>query len=241
MRYTYARKNLADFIKFFVGEFDNWEQVEQERAMRMLPGEGGGHEHIHCSVVPLAADLLFARYYFNGDPRVVFRSRLYRVHVSDTCTRGLVEMRIFRFYEETERKLKQANYDMDAIQWHEDDVYDWLRGCEVYWERYQPDPATEDDASKRLGIDAGPRFVGYMKGGGCELYSRELGGRIRVMDDLLLTKEELWVADRGFDEHGNFVYGNRRGVPYKMKRVHPGGHAEWTLSETAKPPEGYVP
>lgn len=241
MRYSYARKNLAEFLELFLGEFDNYEQVRMERCADMFPRDGGGHEHIHCSIVQLSPDLLFARYYFNGDPSHVFRSRVYKLKVSDDCTRGIVEMRIFRFYEETERKLKAESYDVNAIEWGDGDVYDWLEGCEVYWERYEPEEHAQDDASKRLGIEPGRRFVGYMKGGGCELYSRELGGRIRVMDDLLLTKEDLWVADRGFDEHDNFVYGNRRGVPYKMKRVHSDSQAAWTLSASQPPPDGYVP
>lgn len=206
----------------------------------MLPRDGGGHEHIHCSVVSLTPRLLFARYYFNGDPSRVFRSRVYQVNTPESSDGRVVEMRIFRFYEETEQRLKGCNYDVSAVEWHNDDIYDWLEGCEVYWERYQPQAGERDEASVRLGIEPGTRFVGYMKGGGCELYSRELGGRIRVMDDLLLTAEDLWVADRGFDEHNNFVYGNRRGVPYKMKRVRSDGELAWTLSAKAQPPEGYV-
>lgn len=239
MRYTYGRSNLAEFTSLFVGEWDNYHQIRQERDGGMLPGDGGGHEHIHCSITQIGPELLFARYYFNGNPSIVFRSRLYRVHVPDNSDRGIVEMNIYRFYEETERELKRQNYNINAIEWDDDDVYDWLAGCEVYWERYAPED--DDDAGRMLGIERGPRFVGYMKGGGCELYSREIGGRIRVMDDLLLTSGQLWVADRGFDESQNFVYGNRRGVPYKMTRIREDGPLAWTLSATAPPPEGYMP
>lgn len=219
------------------GEFDNYDQIKGEREANMFPGEGGGHEHIHCSIVGLDNNMLFAKYYFNGDPSVVFRCRLYQVMAADRHGRGVVEMKIFRFYEETERRLKAANYEIKGICWDGDDVYDWLEGCEVYWEKYTP--GLDDDGSRQLGIDPGPRFVGYMEGGGCELYSREIGGRIRVMDDLLLTQRELWVADRGFDEQGRFVYGNRRGVPYKMVRVTEGDDNDWTMSADAEAPAGY--
>lgn len=238
MRYTYARKNLDEFIHLFQGEFDNYHQIAQERRAGMFAGDGGGHEHIHCSIQRISPDLLFARYYFNGDPNIVFRSRLYRVCMCDQSERGLIEMRIFRFYEETEQRLKANNYDIHAIQWSDDDVYDWLEGCEVFWEHYLP--AEDDVAGQMLGIQPGSRFVGYMKGGGCEFYSREIGGRIRVMDDLLLTSQDLWVADRGFDEHDNFVYGNRRGVPYKMRRVGKGDENEWTIHADQQPPDGYI-
>jgi CpeT/CpcT family (DUF1001) len=238
-RYVQSQKHRTEFLAFFQGEFDNYEQIAEQRARGIFPVEGGGHEHIHCSLTVLNDDMLFARYYFNGNPSVVFRSRLYRICVSDASERGIIEMRIFRFYEETERKLKASNYDISAIEWNDDDMYDWLRGCEVFWERYEPLQGDCDVGCRKLGIANGPRFVGYMKGGGCELYSREIDGRIRVMDDLLLTSRDLWVADRGFDETGHFVYGNRRGIPYQMKRVDPDGPAAWTLS-TAPAPDGYV-
>lgn len=241
MRYSYAQQNLADFLQFFCGEFDNYEQIAMERAADMMPREGGGHEHIHCSLTQVSNDMLFARYYFNGDPSFVFRSRLYKVNVSDASDRGIIEMKIYRFYEETEQLLKSNNYDLDAVSWNDDDVYDWLEGCEVYWEAYRPPDEVSDDACRQLEIQSGTRFVGYMKGGGCELYSNEIQGRIRVMDDLLLTRDDLWVADRGFDDDNNFVYGNRRGIPYKMKRVHQGDMNAWTLSANAPAPEGYVP
>jgi CpeT/CpcT family (DUF1001) len=239
VRYARAKKHCAEFLAFFQGEFDNYEQIAEQRAKGIFPVDGGGHEHIHCSLTVLNEDMLFARYYFNGDPSVVFRSRLYRIYVSDTSESDVIEMRIFRFYEETERKLKASNYDISAVEWDDGDVYDWLQGCEVFWERYEPPMGTEDAGCRQLGIADGPRFVGYMKGGGCELYSREIDGRIRVMDDLLLTSRDLWVADRGFDESGQFVYGNRRGIPYQMKRVDLNGPAAWTLS-TGPAPDGYV-
>lgn len=240
LQYAHAKENLERFVGLFSGEFDNYEQIRLERAQGMYPREGGGHEHIHCSIKQIAPDLLFAKYYFNGNSSQVFRSRLYQVNARDDSERGVIEMRIFRFYEETERTLKAANYNIDAIQWDRNDVYDWMQGCEVFWERYVPPADERDEACKVLGIEGGPRFVGYMKGGGCEVYSREIGARIKVMDDLLLTNEDLWVADRGFDLNDHFIYGNRLGIPYKMKRVRRGSSAEWTLSTTHSPPEGYV-
>jgi len=49
------------------------------------------------------------------------------------------------------------------------------------------------------------------------------GKRIRIQDELSLWGEPssaLWINDRGFDaDSGDFIYGNRKGVPYKMDRV----------------------
>lgn len=240
-KYMRAQKHRAEFLSLFQGEFDNYEQIAAQRANGILPREGGGHEHIHCSLTVLNDDTLFARYYFNGNPSVVFRSRLYRINAMDKSDRGLLEMRIFRFYEETEQRLKASNYDINSIEWSDDDIYDWLEGCEVFWERYEPPNDSDDVGSRTLNITGGLRYVGYMEGGGCELFSREVNGRIRVMDDLLVTAHDLWVSDRGFDESGHFIYGNRSGEPYKMKRIDPDGPLAWTLSAEATPPENYTP
>lgn len=241
-----VQQQREEFFTFFSGEFDNFAQISAQRARGVFPGDGGGHEHIHCSLTRLPADMIFARYYFNGNPDIVFRSRLYKVLASDVSERGIIEMRIYRFYEETERRLKASGYDIGAISWDDGDVYDWLEGAEVFWERNEVPSGEKDTAVTKLGIEKGPRFVGSMKNGGCELYSREIKGRIRVLDDLLLTGQDLWVADRGFGEDGEFVYGNRRGEPYKMKRIDESALGEkvdpafWTLSGSTPPPEGYV-
>ena len=78
-----------------------------DRAEGLLPGEGGGHEHIHCTLVPVDPGLLpslllrgaaeeeedgeerkegggrsreearLAAFYFDGIPERIFRFRLY--------------------------------------------------------------------------------------------------------------------------------------------------------------------
>jgi len=45
----------ANFHRWFRGQFDNAAQVAEERAQGMGPGEGGGHEQIHCVLEPLPA------------------------------------------------------------------------------------------------------------------------------------------------------------------------------------------
>jgi len=62
-----------------------------------------------------------------------------------------------------------------------------------------------DSGAIIFGIDTGMRFVGYVKGGGCNLYSNEINERICFMDDLLLTRDDLWVENRAFDTEGKFV------------------------------------
>eukprot|EP00170_Pyropia_yezoensis_P009369 contig_41261_g9404 len=123
-----ARRNMAEFLAWFAGDFDNYEQVLEERAAGLFPREGGGHEHIHCTLTPLGDGWLFAKYYFNGDPSVVFRSRLYRVTPVVGSPVGLLEMRIYRLFAEAEAALRAAAYDVRGLSFTDADVYDWLQG-----------------------------------------------------------------------------------------------------------------
>ena len=92
---------LAKLLSRFQGDFDNYEQVYQDRQNGMTPKEGGGHEHFHVTLLPLDIRLLpnqflmnqdheeedqqkrkvegavLASYYFNGIPSKIFRLRLY--------------------------------------------------------------------------------------------------------------------------------------------------------------------
>ncbi|CAN0001809.1 unnamed protein product, partial [Hapterophycus canaliculatus] len=44
---------VGELLELFQGDFDNYDQVIEDREAGMLPGPGGGHEHIHCSLKPL--------------------------------------------------------------------------------------------------------------------------------------------------------------------------------------------
>ena len=150
---------------------------------------------------------------------------VYEVFLDDSDDKGVIEMRIYRFYAETEALLRECDYRIQEIDWTADDLYEWLQGCEVFWERRKFNNAQAHEESEITG----PYFFrGFMDGGGCSVFSPRLNGFIHVKDDLILSGNELWVNDRGFDDQGHFVYGNRLGVPYKMKRVASNPHLAWT-------------
>uniref|UniRef100_A0A7S1ZWM5 F-box domain-containing protein n=1 Tax=Trieres chinensis TaxID=1514140 RepID=A0A7S1ZWM5_TRICV len=48
-------------LRRFQGDFDNYVQVRRDHAGGLTPREGGGHEHIHCSLVPVDASLVRGR------------------------------------------------------------------------------------------------------------------------------------------------------------------------------------
>ncbi|CAN0544372.1 unnamed protein product, partial [Ectocarpus sp. 12 AP-2014] len=212
----------------------------------MTPGPGGGHEHIHCSLKrldpaeqqqperPLA--VVAAKYYFNGDSNVVFRYRLYSFHACPPNTpgaRGEAVMRLWRLLPHVEARLRTNSYDLTSFSWSDDDNNQREPGRgsdDASSERCSKEGRTGDDV-RGAGGDAaggggpppvgGKSFVGLMgeDDGGTWVESQNVDGlEILVKDDLRLWPDRLWVNDRGFDRQGNFVYGNQRDVPYKMRR-----------------------
>ena len=91
---SFSSENLSSFyrgmLQRFQGDFDNYKQVVEDRRRGLLPAEGGGHEHIHCTLTPcpkmfedeVGADheqWVIAAFYLNGNPKQIFRFRLYRI------------------------------------------------------------------------------------------------------------------------------------------------------------------
>ena len=101
-----------------------------------------------------------------------------------------------------------------------------LHGCDVEW-RPDPDPdrhayaygSAQASSSRVLQPDEAHHAV--MVNGEATIPSlMNPGSMIRVVDELSLWEDDFWINDRGFDpDTGDFVYGNQRGVPYKMRRV----------------------
>jgi hypothetical protein len=76
-------------LQRFQGDFDNYNQVVRDRQHGLMPAEGGGHEHIHCTLVPCpnmseqsssdGEKWVIAAFYLNGNPKQIFRFRMYRL------------------------------------------------------------------------------------------------------------------------------------------------------------------
>jgi hypothetical protein len=208
----HASSVLSRFLSQFRGHFDNHEQVETEKLAGLTPREGGGHEHIHCSLQPVTlhdrpqGQYVLASYYFNGDPDAVFRERLYafdelpRDPQFGTCVR----MRIYKMRLSTAERLR-AGMTLNDVAWSAaEDLHASLHvpEADVFW-RW-----------------CGERFEGSMRTQSIEIISERSGRAIRVRDDVALWQDALWVNDRATDaETGAYVYGNIHDIPYKMARV----------------------
>ena len=103
--------------------------------------------------------------------------------------------------------------------------------------------AGDSSPSSTAVLPAGASFVGLMgeDDSGTWVQSQNVAGlEILVKDDLRLWSDQLWVNDRGFDRDGNFVYGNQRSVPYRMRRVVAPGPLAWTLGAEHRTKEAYA-
>ena len=240
----------------FQGDFDNYDQVICDRRNNLLPREGGGHENIHCTLVPVAVEPIIryvrsdtrqarlAAFYFDGLPYRIFRFRLYSLWSSDDASDGgkiltneeeaaaaTCGMTLYSLSAETEGMLRELSGR--PLEWgaaleqylssvsSTAEPFKELRGCDVEW---TPDPDPDRHAyaygtSSRLHPDDAHHAV--MVNGEATIPSMmNPGSLIRVVDELSLWSDDFWINDRGFDpDTGNFIYGNHRGVPYKMKRV----------------------
>eukprot|EP00613_Pedinella_sp_CCMP2098_P074463 CAMPEP_0171932450 /NCGR_PEP_ID=MMETSP0993-20121228/30390_1 /TAXON_ID=483369 /ORGANISM="non described non described, Strain CCMP2098" /LENGTH=300 /DNA_ID=CAMNT_0012572745 /DNA_START=59 /DNA_END=961 /DNA_ORIENTATION=- len=249
---------LETLLRRFDGDFDNYQQLLADRKAGLEPREGGGHEHIHCTLSRLTTapdhdrrpvrsespNVIIALYYFNGDPGKIFRARCYTLH-SSCPEEQQIEMRLWKLPACVTVAASNAgatggsNAAVAAViselaAFGGLVEHDELKGCEVFWSL-----ATGSQDGKE-GADPSNRLLAHMEGGGCCVESeRSPGTMIRVEDELVLWDNELWINDRGFDvETGAFLYGNQRGVPYKMVRVveeESNGLLSWTLGGDHKP------
>ena len=214
--YASSSQIQADFLCSFCGDFDNYHQVVRERQEGLLPREGGGHEHIHCALIPVAEKTRLAAYYFDANPKQIFRFRYYEVCLDNGY------MKLYTLTPALEGLLRKED---DPMKWSR--IFQDFSGsqkvvelprCDVQWSS-DPDPSQHQYA-----LQAYPNRQGYhavMVHGEAVVESTVSSGmKILIRDQLSLWEDELWIHDRGFDpETMKYIYGNQRGVPYQLQRV----------------------
>jgi len=265
----------SNLLSTFKGDFDNYNQVIQDRIHGLEPREGGGHEHIHCTLVPCPqhhndhqdqqqqqSQWVLAAFYFNGNLQKIFRFRMYQL-IQPISNELPVRMKLNTLLPHVERQLREYS-EKPCIWWKEvwkiwckenridiqqqTDVKEWnklqaegiptlvssLEGCDVLWEpNWEPSKHAylynneyDDDAITDIPLSTGESYHATMEAGkkGTIVDSISLipGKRILIKDELSLWNDEFWINDRGYDPDDDsmpFVYGNQRGVPYKLQKV----------------------
>jgi len=141
----------SSLLSRFRGDFDNYRQVLSDRRAGRVPREGGGHEHFHCTFLPLPHDQIsfgdvgadgaeggcegavIAAYYLDAAPRRLFRLRMYAFFldpaVPDDDGGGggdggvSVGMKLYNLSPDLEREMRETSV---APLEHWDRI---LRGC----------------------------------------------------------------------------------------------------------------
>ena len=237
----------------FQGDFDNYAQVVQDRERGMLPKEGGGHEHIHCTLLPLSEDSRLAAFYFDGQPQAIFRFRYYKM--VNRPEMDAVDTILYTLDPILEKKLRECK---DPLEWplifahfskdQEHPVVHLLEKCDVRWSftrdpklhSYVTDSKTEDKKGIHAVMVHGQALVQSQM----MLPERQT---ILIKDQLSLYENEFYIHDRGFNpDTMEYIYGNQREVPYRLERVTTGlnrrivnPELKWTLGTNYRTPEEY--
>lgn len=193
-------QDLETMTSWFAGEFDNHLQVVEEQEAETPPEQP--HEWIHSIFHPVELPqfgdhVFYVEQYLDGDPAKIYRNRLYSFSVNED--EDAIQLTILSFADS--EAVVGAHLDPSKLAPLTPDDVRTIPGCEVYWKR-----ETDD------------RFIGFMPDGACRVPSRRTGKTIIIDDDLVLTPDEIWIGDRAEDEDGNWIFGNREGIPHKLKR-----------------------
>ena len=198
--------DLARFVSWFGGEWNNNEQVWQQRVD--AKGDKSKIEdpisHTHHIFAPVAAPsvgshVFYVQQHLDADMSKSYRQRVYRF--SADTKENAVKLEIFNLPDDKEwfnaHLTPEKFKDLDAA------ALKTTAGCEVYW-RFQP---------------AQKSFEGTMKPDACSFFSQRQGKKIIISDTLKLTEDEIWINDQAKDEQGNHVFGSKTNTPIKNRKV----------------------
>lgn len=202
-------RDLRDLTTWFTGRFDNDLQVMFDAELNVPAEARNGRIHSIFKPVDLPAfgtNVFYVEQYADNNPTRVYRQRIYRFAVDSA--ENAIKLEIFAPSPEQERAILGAWADPSKLAGLTPEAMTLYPGCEVYWRRQEN------------------QFVGSMKTDACRVQSRRSGRLLIINDDLVLTPDALWIKDVARDETGAWVYGNRAGVPHKLRKAR--GFTCWT-------------
>jgi hypothetical protein len=200
---THAQSSMSDvksLLKQLTGEFDNYQQVWQEKEDK-LP-DSLRHEHIHSIFTPaeipaLGENLLLVKQYRDGDTAKMSRMRIYRF--SPDKKEKAIRLDIFTF--KTEKTYKIAEHNPLILKALKLKDFDSVNECTIFWKRKKE------------------AFFGYMKSNTCnfavEQKKEESDNRLQ------LTKDVLWISDESAAENSKPIFANLKKIHHKLMRCKP--------------------
>ncbi len=191
--------DLQEMLSWFTGEFDNFQQVWQQKEDKMP--DSLQHEHIHSIFLPvkipaLGQNVYYVKQYADGDSNKIYRLRVYNFSIDKQ--ENAIRLDIYTFKDE--KAYQTANNTPSVLETLKPENFTATDGCGVYWKREN-------------GI-----FIGSMKPKACNFLSKRSGKRIFITDSLKLTPNELWIRDEAEDENGNYVFGHKGKIHHKLIR-----------------------
>ncbi len=191
-------EDFQRFVQWFEGEYDNHEQVWQQKQDKVEKLK----EHIHhifkaVDTPTIGKHTFFVKQTMPTDNNRVYRQRLYQLSKNEQ--RQAIVLTIYRFKNEAAYQNADTNSEL-LTGLTADDLIS-IPGCDVFW-RYA------DNA-----------FTGVMDKDSCKYFSKNLNKTIYVTDTLKLTDDTIWINDSAVDENGNAVYGDKDDEPHRNRKV----------------------
>jgi hypothetical protein len=193
-------KDFRTFLGWFEGEFDSGEQVAFADDLGIPKDAVPERIHSIFKRVDLPAfgeHVFYVEQYLDGEPAKIYRQRLYSFSLDEREQAIKLTIHIPR----DAKALMGAHRDTSRLAGLTPAATRTPPGCEVYWRR------------------RGDAFLGDMKPGACTFKSERSGKTIVVSDDLYLDDDEIWIYDRAVDTEGAYVYGNKAGIPNRLRKV----------------------
>lgn len=195
-------KDFRTMMEWFPGRFDNDLQVMFDKDLNTPADARNGRIHSIFAPVTLPAfgeNVFYVEQYADNNPDAIYRQRIYRFTADHE--RNAIKLEIFAPSPEQAAAIKGAYRDPAKLAGLAPANMTLYPGCEVYWRRQEN------------------QFVGTMTPGACRVASRRSGKTLVITDDLVLTKDAIWIRDQAVDEAGAYVYGNKAGVHHKLMRA----------------------
>lgn len=195
-------RDLADFLDWFEGRFDNDRQVFF--AADLGVPEYARHERIHSvfrrvDLPAFGEHVFYVEQYSGADAGVIYRQRIYVF----TPAPETGEIRLDIHAPRAPERLVGAHLDAGLLAGLTPEGATALPQCAVYWRRQEN------------------QFVGETRRGECRVVSQRSGQTLLIEDDLVLTPDAIWIRDRAETEDGSYVYGNRAGIAHQLRRARP--------------------
>ena len=206
--FSYTQNLQADrdeMLNWFTGEFDNFQQIWQEKEDKMV--DSLRHEHIHSIFLPVkipavGEHVFFVKQYMDGDTDKIYRMRVYNFSIDKN--EKAIRLDILTFKNPADEKTyKNANSTPSVLEALKPENFTSTDGCAVFWRKEKG------------------QFIGYMKAKACNFVSKRSGKRVFITDSLRLTPNDIWIRDEAEDENGNYVFGHKAKIPHKLMKCRP--------------------